>query len=221
MSQIEDISDVLDDDTLTELSPGTNVLISGPPMSGKQHLALNLLAAGHETGDGVLCVTTKNSAADVLDELETQVPTLRRGQVGIIDCSGSMSRNTIEGIATLRVPSPGDLTGISIGTAKLLQRFTNQDVSTVRHGLVSVSTLLKYLDLDTVIKFLHIYTVRIRDTQGLGVFTIDTLAHDQKTVNAIVGEFDGVVELRETDAGDREIRVRGFGGRRTGWRPYP
>jgi len=221
MSQTDDISNVLPDGVLSQLSPGTSVLLSGPPMSGKQSLALQLLAVGHETGDGVLCVTTKNSAVDVLAELETKVPTLRREEVGIIDCSGSSSRRTIEDVATMRVSSPGDLTGISIGAAKLLQRFTNQDISTVRHGLVSVSTLVKYLDLETVIKFLHIYTVRIRDTEGLGIFTIDTLTHDPRTINAVTSEFDGVIELRETDAGDREIRIRGFSGVDSRWRSYP
>lgn len=220
MSQMCDISDILPDGTLTDLQPGTSVLLSGPAMSGKRKLAIQLLAAGHETGDGILCVTTSDDAARVVDELETHIPTLNHGQVGIIDCTGSTSQETIREIATERVSSPGDLTGISIGTAKLLQRFSNQDISTVRHGLVSVSTLLQYLDLNTVFKFLHIYTARIRDTQGLGVFTVDNAAHDSQTINTITGEFDGVIELRETDAGGRELRIRGFSGIPTEWQPY-
>lgn len=220
MSQRYDISNILPDGTLTDLSPGTSVLLSGPAMSGKRNLAIQLLAAGHETGDGILCVTTSDNAAMVVDELEMHIPTLNRGQVGIIDCTGSTSQETIRELATERVSSPGDLTGISIGTAKLLQRFSKQDISTVRHGLVSVSTLLQYLDLNTVFKFLHIYTARIRDTQGLGVFTVDNAAHDSQTINTITGEFDGVIELRETDEGDRELRIRGLSGASTEWQSY-
>lgn len=220
MSQMYDISNILPDGTLTDLSPGTSVLLSGPAMSGKRNLAIQLLAAGHKTGDGILCVTTHENAAKVVSELKTHIPTLNREQVGIIDCTGSASQETIREIATEHVSSPGDLTGISIGTAKLFQRFSEQNITTIRHGLVSMSTLLQYLDLNTVFKFLHIYTARISGTQGLGVFTIDNTAHDPQTINTIAGEFDGVIELRETDAGNRELRIRGFSEISTEWHPF-
>lgn len=220
MSSMYDISGILSDGTLDDIPPGTSLLLSGPAMSGKRELAIRILAAGHEEGDGVLCVTTSDTAATVVDELETQISTVDRERVGIIDCTGSTSQKTIKEIATERVSSPGDLTGISIGTAKLLQRFSNQDVSEVRHGLVSVSTLLQYLDIDTVFKFLNIYTTRIRDTQGLGVFTVDNVAHDSQTINTITSEFDCMIELRDTDEGEREVRIRGLSGVPTKWQPY-
>ena len=219
MSSMYNISGILSDGALDDLPPGTSVLLSGPAMSGKREVAIRLLAAGHEEGDGILCVTTSDNAAMVVDELKTQIPTLDRGRVGIIDCTGSTSQETIKEIATERVSSPGDLTGISIGTAKLLQRFSDQDISEVRHGLVSVSTLLQYLDVNTVFKFLNIYTTRIQDTQGLGVFTIDNAAHDSQTINTITSEFDAVIELRDTDVGEREVRIRGLSGVPTKWQP--
>lgn len=220
MSSPYTVTGILPDETLQELPPGTSVLISGPAMTGKQELALRLLAAGHERGDGILCVTTGENAGTVLDDLEREIPTLDRNRVGIVDCSGSDHQRTIQELATERVSSPGDLTGISIGTTKLLQRFAEQDISEVRHGLVSVSTLLQYLELDTVFKFLHIYTSRITDTQGLGVFTLDSASHDKQTVNTITGEFDCVIDLRETDTGDREVRLRGLPNTERTWTPY-
>ena len=211
-----DIDDVLPAGTIAELPAGTNVLITGPPMVGKRELAFRLLAVGHEEGEGVLCVTTSASASSMLDEFERQVPTLDRDRVAIFDCSGGDSQQTIREIATERVASPGDLTGISIGTAKLLQRFSEQNVSEVRHGLVSISTLIQYLDLRTVFKFLHIYTSRIEDTGGLGVFTLDSVSHDPKTTNTVTSEFDCVIELRETEDG-REVRVKGLPGASRSW----
>ncbi len=219
MSTPYDIDAVLPDGTIEALPPGTNVLITGPAMVGKREVAFRLLASGHETGEGVLCVSTSASASSMLDEFERYVPTLDRDRVAIVDCSGSDSQRAIREIATERVSSPGDLTGISIGTAKLLQRFSEQDVSEVRHGLVSISTLIQYLDLNTVFKFLHIYTSRIADTDGLGVFTLESISHDPKTVNTITSEFDCVIELREGEDG-REIRVRGLPGASRTWRAF-
>ncbi|MFC6728446.1 RAD55 family ATPase [Natronoarchaeum mannanilyticum] len=220
MSSAYDISGVLPNGMIKELPAGTSVLINGPTMIGKRELALRLLATGHETGDGILCVTTSDDAASLLDEFERQIPSLERDRVGVVDCSGGDHRRTIQEIATERVASPGDLTGISIGTAKLLQRFSKQDIEDVRHGLVSVSTLIQYLDLNTVFKFLHIYTSRIDDTDGLGVFTVDAGTHDRQTIDTITGEFDCVIELREDDAGDREIRIKGLSGVDRSWHPY-
>lgn len=213
-----DVGNALPEGSVDELPEGTNVLVTGPAMVGKREVAFRLLAAGHQTGDGVLCVTTRSSAARLLDEFERHVPTLDRDRVAVVDCSGSDSRRAIEEIATERVSSPADLTGISIGTAKLLRRFSRQDVSEIRHGLVSVTTLLQYLDRSTVFKFLHIYTTRIEDTGGIGVFTLDTAAHDERTVNTVTSEFDCVVELREGEE-RREARVKGLAGASREWRP--
>jgi len=211
------LADVLPAGTVSELEPGTSLLIAGPAMSGKQDIALNLLAAGLDGTNGLLIVTTNDSASACIDELEARATSFDRDRVGVVDCSGSSQQQAIRDIATQRISSPGDLTGISIGTAKLMQQFTSQDISSVRHGLVSISTLLQYLELDTVFKFLHIYTTRISDTQGLGIFTVDNASHDPQTINTVTNEFDGMIELRETDAGEREMRVRGIPDASSGW----
>lgn len=71
MSTRYNISGILSDGTLDDLPPGTSVLLSGPAMSGKRELAVQMLAAGHVEGDGILCVTTNDNAATVIDKLET------------------------------------------------------------------------------------------------------------------------------------------------------
>ncbi|GAB3684092.1 hypothetical protein GCM10028857_12630 [Salinarchaeum chitinilyticum] len=100
-----------------------------------------------------------------------------------------------------------------------MKRFADRNIENVRHGLVSVSTLLQYLDVETVFKFLHIYTNRVQSSEGIAVFTLDDDSHDPQTVNTLTGEFDGVVQLRETDDGTVEYRVRGFGQSPSGWKP--
>ena len=214
------LPDSLPTDSITELAPGTSLLISGPSMSGKRELALDMLVAGHAEADGLMIISTQNSATALVDQLERRVETLDRDRVGIIDCSGSETQQAIGDISTQRVSSPGDLTGISIGTVKLMQEFGRRDVSDVRHGLVSVSTLLQYLDAATVFKFIHIYTRRIAGSDGLGIFTVDDRSHDPQTLNTVRSEFDGVIELRLPDEGGREVRIQGFSGTNTGWVPY-
>lgn len=213
------IRNVLPDDTVSELKPGTSLLISGPAMSGKEELALALLAKGFETDDGVLCITTNDSAAEITDALTRLHPSFDRSHIGIVDCTGS-EQQSIETATVHRVPHPGDLTGISIASVKILQSFSDQNITTVRHGLVSLSPLFRYLDLNTVFKFLHVYTNRINQTGAIGVFTVDSTAHDQEAIDTTTSVFDGLIEIRESESGQREMRIKGMANVPRTWHQY-
>lgn len=219
MNDPYDVSGVFPDGTLTELPAGTNVAIVGPSMIGKRKLALRLLAAGYETGDGILCITT-DSAKTVCEELEVYVDTLDRNRIGVVDTSGSDGQDLLD-VTIETVSSPSDLTGISIGTSKLFKHFESRGISDIRYGLISVSTLLQYLDSQTVFQFLHVYTKRIGDTGGLGIYTLNNASHDPQVINTITGEFDALIELQEVESGDVEFRVRGLGQRATAWNTLP
>lgn len=212
-----EIGGILPDGTIDELGPGTNVAVIGSSHSGKRRVALELLAAGYDVDDGILCITT-NSARRVFDDLDRHIDSMNRDRIGVIDCSGTGGSSVIEAM-TESVSSPGDLTGISIGTAKLFKRFHSRGVSDIRYGLVSISTLLQYVDKSTVFRFLHVFTNRVSETDGLGVYTLNDDTHDPTTVNTIRGQFDGVVELRDREDGTRECRVRGLGAGSSGWNP--
>jgi KaiC/GvpD/RAD55 family RecA-like ATPase len=217
VSDAYDVSGLLPDGVLDELPPGTNVAIVGPSMSGKRELALRLFATGYECGEGILCITT-DSAETIYTELERHVDSLDPDRIGIIDTSGSDGRSVVDA-TTEHVSSPSDLTGISVGTAKLFRQFESRGISDIRYGLISVSTLLQYMDSKKVFKFLYVYTKRIAETDGLGIYTLDDDSHEPQVVNTITGQFDGVIELRD-HGGDRQFRVRGFGRRPTDWHAF-
>lgn len=215
MSDSYDVSGVLPNDVLEEVPAGTNLLIVGPSMTGKRALALGLLAAGYQTGDGILCITTDSGEA-IYNNLEQHVDSLDRDRVGIVDTSGKGGEELLD--ATIEtISSPGDLTGISVSMAKLSRHFGNRGISDIRYGLISISTLLQYLGSQKVFKFLHVYTRRIEKTGGLGIYTLNNDSHDQQVINTITSQFDGVIELRENDSGEIAFRVRGFGRRPTAW----
>lgn len=204
-----DVTGSLPREAVSEFEPGTNLLVTGPPLTGKREFTFDLLADGHDDGDGMLFVMTSESAAVVIEDLCHRRLPLDKERIGVVDCLNNENQ-TIENVATKSLPSPRDLTGISGSAATLFRKFSNHGVSKIRHGLISVSTLLAYLDHDTVFKFLYIYMRRITETEGLGVFTIDNTAHDPQVVDTLASEFDGVVELRRTDAGQRELRIQGL-----------
>jgi hypothetical protein len=213
-----DLSDVLEFDAVQEVRPGTSILISGPAMTGKERLALDVLRDAVGTGEGAVVVTTNDAAAGVIDEFEGQVEGFQPSQLGVVDCRGEGEEGDVpDGTYVHHVSSPGDLTGIGIGITKALEGLHNSGREDGRMALYSLSTMLTYTDKKTVFKLCHILSSRLDSAGYVGVFTIDSGAHDDQTLQVIKQAFDGLVEVRESD-GTRQARVLGLADDPTDWR---
>ncbi len=189
-----------------EVEPGSNVLFTGPPLTGKRSLCLDLLADGLDNGNGAIAVTTKDSADRVLEDFAAR--TSYEGKpFAIVDCVTQQQgvNDTQENDRIKYASSPVDMTGIGIQLSEFLQAFYQQrNIEKNRVMLHSLSTLLMYSDLQTVFRFLHVFTGRIQSVDGLGLFCIDETAHDPQTLNTLKQLFDGVVETEEGE----ELNVR-------------
>jgi KaiC/GvpD/RAD55 family RecA-like ATPase len=207
-----DFAGVLDVEIATAIPPGSSILIAGPAMTGKQDLLLDVLAAGVRDGEGAVVVTTNDRAEALIEDLQSRAPGSAGHQLGAIDCRADGSREQVEldsGACVHRVASPSDLTGIGISITKCFERLHDVGLDDGRLALSSLSTMLTYTDQQTVFKFCHVLSSRLDSSGYLGLFTIDSSAHDEQTMQVIKQAFDGLVEIRETD-GIREARVMGL-----------
>jgi KaiC/GvpD/RAD55 family RecA-like ATPase len=217
-----DLSNVLETEAVSEVRPGTSVLIAGPAMTGKESLAKDVLADGSRQGEGALVVTTNDSAENVVEDYKDRVSGVSNLQFGVVDCraEGSNSRggegDTPAGLYLHHVSSPGDLTGIGIGITQILESLHGAGADTGRMALISLSTMLNYTDRETVFKFCHVLSSRLDAAGYLGVFTIDTGAHEEQTLQVIKQAFDGLIEVRE-EGGARQARVLGITDSPTDW----
>ncbi len=201
-----------------EVDPGTNLLIAGPPMTGKRDLALDIIAAGGRTGDGAIIVTTKDGGKQVYTEFESLVDG-GESPIGVVDCVSKqqgMNPRHMDGVEY--TSSPMDMTGIGIQLSEFLQRFYDSGVRTNRIVFNSLSTLLMYSNLQTVFRFLHVFTGRVQSAEALGLFVIDSTAHDDQTMSTLRQLFDGEIEVREADGNESEVRMKGVGSM-SGWQP--
>ncbi|EMA22680.1 MULTISPECIES: RAD55 family ATPase [Haloarcula] len=214
-----DLTSVLEFDALSEVRPGSSILISGPAMSGKERLAYDILADGLRKDDGAVVVTTGDGAGSVVEEFRSLVPDLDDSQLGVIDCrgEGGTDEAAIGNAHAHHVSSPGDLTGIGIGITKALEGLHNAGNEQGRLALVSLSTMLTYTDKKTVFKFCHVLSSRLDSAGYIGVFTIDSGAHDDQTLQVIKQAFDGMIDVRDAEGGGREARVLGLAGEPTDW----
>ncbi|MFT4891274.1 MAG: KaiC/GvpD/RAD55 family RecA-like ATPase [Halobacteriales archaeon] len=203
-----DLGDVVPD---AELDPGTNILISGPPMTGKRRVAFEILASGTDRSEGVIVVTTKDGARRVLSEYGEFVPNPDDADVGVVDCvTKQQGGNNVEDDRRVKyASSPVDMTGIGIKLSEFLEEFYEvREHRRNRILLHSVSTLLMYSDLQTVFRFLHVFTGRVQSADGLGLYVIDSTTHDDRTMNTLKQLFDGIINVEE---GDDEPTVSSMG----------
>jgi KaiC/GvpD/RAD55 family RecA-like ATPase len=200
-----DLSPVLD----AEVQPGTNILLAGPPLTGKRALGFDLLAAGVDAGDGAVVVSTKDSAQRVLSDLERRFD-YENQPVAVVDCVTRQQgiNDVTEDERIKYVSSPVDMTGIGIKLSEILEEFyQTREIKHNRVMLHSLSTLLMYSDLQTVFRFLHVFTGRVQSVDGLGLFAIDSTAHDDQTMNTLKQLFDGIVTTHEE--GEPTVRLPG------------
>lgn len=189
------------------VGPGTNILVTGPPLSGKRSIALEILAEGTRHDEGAIVVTTKDSGRRVFDEYARHVDYTGK-PVAIVDCvTRQQGVNDVhDGDRIKYTSSPVDMTGIGIKFSEFLQEFyANRGIEQNRVLMHSLSTLLMYSNLQTVFRFLHVFTGRVQSVDGLGLFCIDSTAHDDQTMNTLKQLFDGVLETFEDD--DPKLRV--------------
>ena len=189
-----DLGPELDDATVT---PGTNVLVTGPPLSGKRRLTLSVLAHGSDLGEGAVVVTTRDSADRVLADYEQLVTSPETVDVGIVDCvTKHQGRSARDTNVVKYASSPEDMTGIGIKFSEFVEEFhVERDLDGIRVMVDSLSTLLMYSDVQTVFRFMHVFTSRIENADALGVHVVESTAHDDETLNTLKQLFDGVVDV--------------------------
>lgn len=198
----------------TSLSPGTNVLVSGPPLTGKRRLAMELLARGSEEGQGVVVVTTRDSADRVLADYQQLVADPEAVDIGIVDCvTQHQGRSATDTDIVKYASSPEDMTGIGIKFSEFVEEFqVERGLEGIRVMVDSLSTLLMYSDVQTVFRFMHVFTSRIESADALGLHIIESTAHDQETLNTLKQLYDGVIEVEETGAVTSTLAALDTGG---------
>jgi KaiC/GvpD/RAD55 family RecA-like ATPase len=214
-----DLSHVLAVDGLTAVRPGSTILVSGPAMSGKDALVREILADGVRNRQGAIAVTTDSDGLDWIADIEATASDFPGYSVAAIDSGGDRGRSEREldnGSFHYSVADPSDLTGIGIGVTKCFTRLQDAGVTEARLGLTSLSTMLTYTDRQTTFKFCHVLSSRLGSAEFVGVFTIDSAAHDDQTMQVIKQAFDGQIELRESN-GVSEARLRGLDAGTTDW----
>ncbi len=216
-----DLSDVLGLDATASIRPGTSILVSGPSMTGTDAVLYDLIAAGGERGEAGIVMTTESAGGEALENIRMEGTDIDYSLLSAIDCRANSAREQQElenGGFVYSVSKPSAFTGIGIGITQCFERMHESDARGGRMGLTSLSTMVRYANRKTVFKFCHVLSQRLDSAGFVGLFTLNSGAHDDQTVQVIKQAFDANIELRE-QGGERQARVLGVDTTPTDWRP--
>jgi KaiC/GvpD/RAD55 family RecA-like ATPase len=210
------------DNEIEGIRKGSNIMLIGPPMSGKE-LILNFIMYHGATinENAVITVTTRESATHILEWFKENKMNLPMDRIGIIDCVSKTLGGTVKEDENIRIArSPVDLTGIGVKISYFLEIFiTKRNIRKNQLHMNSLSTILMYSNIQTVFRFLHVFTGRIKSTGGLGIYLIESGMHDEQAITTLKQLFDGIIEIRsENDT--NFIRVVGLSSKPTSWFEY-
>jgi KaiC/GvpD/RAD55 family RecA-like ATPase len=212
---------VAPDERSLEVPAGTSLLVTAAPAAGREFV-LGSLRAGLDRGEAGLVVTTDEPAGDVVADIgraEGDGGGLPTDHLRVVDCQAGDTGIAEEGreVAEVRyVETPRNLTDIGIGFKDAFDGFEAAGRTRVRFGLLSLSVVLSYVDLETTYRFCQTLARGLAREDAVGLFHLAPGAHDDRTVKTLRRAFDGTVETAQDD-GNRTVRVSGVEGVRETW----
>ena len=210
------------DNAIGCIRKGSNIMLIGPPMSGKEVILYQIMYHGAAINENVvITVTNHESATQILEWFKENKIVLPLSRIGIIDCiTKSLGCVVVENENIKIATSPVDLTGIGVRISQFFEDFLiKKNNRKAQLHINSLSTILMYSNIQTVYRFIHVFTGRIKAAGALGIFVMESGMHDEQAIATLKQLFDGVMEIKsENDT--NYIRMVGFSPKPTQWLEY-
>src|SRR5659263_21571 len=184
------------DNAIGGIRKGTNIMLIGPPMSQKEVILHYIMYHGTAINDNaVIAVTTREPATDILEWFNENKMVLPLSRIGIIDCiTKSIGGDASETENIKFARSPQDLTGIGVRISQFFEYFLmKKKIPKIQLHINSLSAILMYSNIQTVFRFMHVFTGRIKAAGALGIFVVDSGMHEDHTIVALKQLFDGII----------------------------
>lgn len=210
------------DKAIEGIKSGSNILLIGPPMCGKEFILYHMMYHGAAINENaIINVTSRETATHILDWFSENNLNLPLDRIGIIDCVTKPTTCDVVKNENIKIASSTvDLTGIGLKISQFLDEFIIiKKIRKTQLHINSLSTFLMYTDAQTVFRFLHVIKKRIKSIGALGIYLIDGGMHDEQEIATIRQLFDGIIEI-ESQKDKNFIRIVGLSAKPTSWFEY-
>jgi KaiC/GvpD/RAD55 family RecA-like ATPase len=210
------------DSVIGGIKKGSNIMLIGPPMSGKETILYSIMYYGATKNENaVITVSTRESATHILEWFKEQKLVLPLARIGIVDCvTKTLGGASVENENIKIASSPVDLTGIGVKISQFFEEyFMKKNIRKTQLHINSLSTILMYSNIQTVFRFLHVFTGRIKAAGSLGIYVLESGMHDEQAISTLKQLFDGLIEIKSEN--DKNfIRAVGLSPKPTPWFEY-
>lgn len=179
-----------------------SILIAGPPQSGKSELAIDMLS---RCADNVVFTTT-NGSAERIEAAFTARKTATLEQLQIVEATTNQQSGE-QSLERACVTQTGrDTTTVGVSITNAIESMNRSTDSRLAIGLDSLSHFLLCGEGTNVYRFTKAYVDLAKETDLIGVATVDTGIGYEDQTTALRHYFDVVVETRSEPV--REYRTR-------------
>lgn len=189
----------LDDLLLGGIPFGSNVLIYGPPFTGKEVLMNAFIADGLKKGVPAIWVITEKSAKEIRDEMMFVISGYeeyeKRGLVKYIDTYSRSMGDESQDPYTEYVQAPTDYESIQKAVETVSKDFLSKH-DYYRLAFRSISTLIAYLDPNTAFRFLSPVVGRRKRDKAVSMYTIEKGVHGEQEIQMLGSLMDGMIEFK-------------------------
>lgn len=189
----------LDDLLLGGVPFGTNVLIYGPPFTGKEVLVNAFIAEGLKMGIPAIWVLTEKSPKAIRDEMMYLLSGYeefeKKGLVRYIDSYSRSMGDEAEDEFTDFVESPTDYEAIQKAVESAAKTF-KESHQYYRMAFRSISTMIAYLDPNTAFRFLSPIAGRRKRDKAVAMYTIEKGVHGEQEIQMLGSLMDGMIEFK-------------------------
>jgi KaiC/GvpD/RAD55 family RecA-like ATPase len=210
------------DNAIGGIKKGSNIILIGPSMSQKEIILYDIMYHGAARNENaVITVTTHEPGTQILNWFIKNKLVLPLSRIGIIDCiTRSLGGTAVENENIKIACSPLDLTGIGVRISQFFEEFlTKKNIRKIQLHINSLSTILMYSNINTVFRFIHVFTGRIKASEAIGIFVMESGMHDEQAITTLKQLFDGAIEIKsENDM--NYIRMVGLSPKPTPWFEY-
>jgi KaiC/GvpD/RAD55 family RecA-like ATPase len=199
MEKIKSGTSRLDDLLLGGIPFGTNVLIYGPPFTGKEVLVNAFIAEGLKMGIPAIWVITEKSPKEIRDEmmyiLSGYEEYEKKGLVRYVDSYSRSMGDETQDEYTDFVESPTDYEAIQKAVEGAAQKFKESN-QYYRLAFRSISTMIAYLDPNTAFRFLSPIAGRRKRDRAVAMYTIEKGVHGEQEIQMLGSLMDGMIEFK-------------------------
>ncbi|MCE8424877.1 MAG: recombinase RecA [Candidatus Methanoperedens sp.] len=208
------------DDAIGGIKKGSNIILMGHPMSGKEVILNHAMHASLTRNENAaIIVSTREPAMNIVERFRRN-KSFSLSRIGLVDCvSKTLEDEAFENGNIKKVISPADLTSIGVKISQFFEDFFGKNINNIQLHINSLSIILMYSNIQTVFRFLHILTGRIKVMGALGIYVVDSGVHDLQTIATLKQLCDGIIEVKSEN--DRNLlRIVGLSTLPTSWYEY-